>query len=82
MKLDDFEKLQQIAEEDVKIPDTIQEIIRVNNLLPSTIQKWTKLYTKQRFIVATLKTKMNEIYGENLNSINLTTIILGLLQKK
>jgi len=64
MKLDDFEKLQQIAEEDVKIPDTIQEIIRVNNLLPSTIQKWTKLYTKQRFIVATLKTKMNEIYGE------------------
>ena len=59
-----FEKLQQIAEEDVKLPDTLKEIILVNNLLPATIQKWTKLYTKQRFIVATLKTNLNEVYGE------------------
>lgn len=64
MKLEDFEKLQQIADEDIKLPDTIKEIIVVNNLLPATIQKWTKLFSKQKYIVAQLKTSLNQIYGE------------------
>ena len=64
MKLEDFEKLKQIAVEDTKLPDTLKEIMKINNLLPATIQRWTTLYTKQRFIVATLKTQVNEVYGE------------------
>lgn len=64
MKVEDFEILKKYAEEDTTLPDNIEEVIRVNNLLPSTIQKWTKLYTTQKYLVSQLKVSLNKIYGE------------------
>ena len=44
MKVEDFETLKKYAEEDTALPDNIEQVMQVNNLLPSTVQKWTKLY--------------------------------------
>ena len=64
MKVEDFKILKKYAEEDTTLPDNIEEVMRVNNLLPSTIQKWTKLYTTQKYLVSQLKVSLNKIYGE------------------
>lgn len=58
-----FATIQTIAEQDVAMPDKMQEIIDKNNLLPSLIQRWQKLYTKQNYDVQCLKINIDEMYG-------------------
>jgi hypothetical protein len=64
MKVEDFETLKKYAEEDTALPDNIEQVMQVNNLLPSTVQKWTKLYTTQKYLISQLKVNLNKIYGE------------------
>lgn len=62
----DFTKLQTIAEEEVKMPDKIREIVDKNNLLPSLIMKWQKLYANQLYMVKELEIDCCEMYGKKL----------------
>ena len=64
MKVEDFETLKKYAEEDTALPDNIEQVMQVNNLLPSPVQKWTKLYTTQKYLISQLKVNLNKIYGE------------------
>lgn len=64
MTLDDFNKLQSIAEEEIKMPDKFKEIIEKNNLLPSLIMKWQKLYSNQTYIVKKKEIDANIKFAE------------------
>lgn len=58
----DFKKLQEIAEEEVKMPDKMREIVDKNNFLPSLVLKWQKLYANQQYIVKQLEIDCAELY--------------------
>ena len=64
MKLDDFEKLQEVALKEIAMPDTIEKIIEKNNLLPAIVQKWIKLYSTQKIVCSNLTVELGEIYGD------------------
>lgn len=66
MTAEDFKKLQAIAEEEVKMPDKLREIIDKNNYLPTLIMKWQKLYANQLYIVKAMEIDCGEKYGELL----------------
>lgn len=68
MTLEEFERLQQIADKDAEMPDKMDKVAEKNMLLPSIIQKWTKLYSKQKFIVATLTVEQCELYTTLFNA--------------
>lgn len=68
MTLTDFEKIQNIAEKDIAMPDTFEKIMEKNNLLPTIVQKWSKLYNKQKFIVSDLTIKQLELYTQIFNA--------------
>lgn len=60
----DFALIQKSAEETLKMPDKLREVIEKNNLLPSEINKWTKIWSKQYYIVQCLKIDLEKLYGE------------------
>lgn len=64
MNNQDFAKLQKIGEEECQLPDTFEKIMVKNNILPSLVQKWQTLYTKQNFIVQKAKIDLEELYGQ------------------
>ena len=68
MTLEEFERLQTIAEKDTEMPDKLDLVKIKNGLLPALIQKWTKLYSKQKFIVSTLKVEQYELYTKIFNA--------------
>ena len=55
MTIDDFKALQDKATEELKMPDKMSEIIDKNNLLPTYISEWQKLYANQTYIVKDLE---------------------------
>jgi hypothetical protein len=57
MTIDDFKALQDKATEELKMPDKMSEIIDKNNLLPTYIYEWQKLYANQTYIVKDLEIK-------------------------
>lgn len=59
-----FAQLQAIAEVDCKMPDKLLDVAEKNNQLPTIIQRWTKLYTNQKYCVELLKGELDEVYGE------------------
>lgn len=68
MTLDEFERLQQIAAKDVEMPDKLDKIQEKNTLLPAIIQKWTKLYSTQKYLVSNLTIDLGELYTKLFNA--------------
>lgn len=66
--MDEFKRLQKCAEEDLEMPDFLEKILVKNNQLPNIIQKWTKLYSKQKYIVSELTLKQLELYTTLFNA--------------
>lgn len=59
-----FASLQTIGEKYCKIPDTMVEIAKKNNALPTEIQYMQKFYTQQKYEVEKLKIELDELYGQ------------------
>ena len=57
MTVEEFKVLQDKATEELKMPDKMSEIIDKNNLLPTYISEWQKLYANQTYIVKDLEIK-------------------------
>ena len=55
MTVNEFKDLEKKAEEELKMPDKMSEIIDKNNLLPTYISDWQKLYANQTYIVKKLE---------------------------
>ena len=51
MTVQEFKDLQAKATEELKMPDKMSEIIDKNNLLPTFISDWQKLYANQTYIL-------------------------------
>lgn len=66
MKTETFEKIQAAAEEDLKLPDNLKDMIIKNEMVPTIKHKWAKLYSRQRYEVEKLKTDIQVMYGEKL----------------
>lgn len=64
MKLEDFKEIEAKADEDLKMPDTLEAIINKNNILPAIVQEWIKLYQNQKYVCSSLNVEMLEMYGE------------------
>lgn len=64
MNIQEFKDLQTKATEELKMPDKLSEIIEKNNLLPTFISEWQKLYANQTFIVKKLEIDAGVKYGE------------------
>ena len=64
MTVNEFKDLEKKAEEELKMPDKLSEIIDKNNLLPTYISDWQKLYANQTFIVKKLEIDAAVKYGE------------------
>lgn len=62
MTVDEFIALQNKATEELKMPDKMSEIIDKNNLLPTYISEWQKLYANQTYIVKDMEIKAAEKY--------------------
>lgn len=59
-----FKKLQEVGERYCKMPDTLSEIAKKNNSLPTEIQYMQKFYTQQKYEVEKLKIELDELYGQ------------------
>lgn len=64
MTLEEFDKLQLIADNEVSLPNTFDGIMEKNRLLPTLLQKWTKLLSGQKYIYSTLNIELLEMQGE------------------
>ena len=64
MKLADYESLKVRAENELKMPDTIEEIIKKRNQLPGLEQNYTKLLAVQTQLCADLEVDLAELYGK------------------
>lgn len=64
MTVQEFKDLQKKAETELKMPDKMSEIIDKNNLLPTFISDWQKLYANQTYIVKKLEIDAGVKYGE------------------
>lgn len=64
MTIQEFKDLQKKAETELKMPDKMSEIIDKNNLLPTFISDWQKLYANQTYIVKKLEIDAGVKYGE------------------
>lgn len=64
MTVQEFKDLQAKATEELKMPDKMSEIIDKNNLLPTFISDWQKLYANQTYIVKKLEIDAAIKYGE------------------
>jgi hypothetical protein len=64
MTVEEFKVLQDKATEELKMPDKMSEIIDKNNLLPTFISDWQKLYANQTYIVKKLEIDAAIKYGE------------------
>ena len=64
MTIAEFKKLQEQAKEELKMPDNLSGIMEKNNLLPTYIYEWQRLYADLTYIVKDMKIKANEKYGE------------------
>lgn len=62
MTVEEFKVLQDKATEELKMPDKMSEIIDKNNLLPTFISEWQKLYANQTYIVKDMEIKAAEKY--------------------
>lgn len=81
MNIDEFKQLREDADEDVKMPDTMEAIIQKNNLLPAIVQKWTKLYNIQEFLCSRLNIELMQIYGEIYKCYKFSKLTKDLQQK-
>lgn len=59
-----FAQLQQVGERYCTMPDTMAEIAKKNNALPTEIQYMQKFYTQQKYEVEKLKIELDELYGQ------------------
>lgn len=64
MTVQEFKVLEKKAETELKMPDKMSEIIDKNNLLPTFISDWQKLYANQTYIVKKLEIDAAIKYGE------------------
>ena len=64
MTIQEFKELEKSAEEEIKMPDTLREVIEKNNYLPTLINKYQKLYANQTYIVKSLEIDAAVKYGE------------------
>lgn len=64
MTIQEFKELEKSAEEEIKMPDTLREVIDKNNYLPTLINKYQKLYANQTYIVKSLEIDAAVKYGE------------------
>lgn len=64
MTVQEFKELEKKAETELKMPDKMSEIIDKNNLLPTFISDWQKLYANQTYIVKKLEIDSAIKYGE------------------
>lgn len=64
MTVQEFKELEKKAETELKMPDKMSEIIDKNNLLPTFISDWQKLYANQTYIVKKLEIDAAIKYGE------------------
>ena len=64
MTVQEFKDLQAKATEELKMPDKMSEIIDKNNLIPTFISDWQKLYANQTYIVKKLEIDAAIKYGE------------------
>jgi hypothetical protein len=64
MTIKEFQDLEKVVEEELKMPDGLREVIDKNNYLPTLIGKYQKLYANQTYIVKKLEIDAGEKYGE------------------
>ena len=64
MTIKEFQDLEKVVEEELKMPDGLREVIDKNNYLPTLIGKYQKLYANQTYIVKKLEIDASEKYGE------------------
>lgn len=59
-----FADIQKIGEQYCTMPDSLAEIAKKNNALPTQIQYMQKFYTQQKYEVEKLKIELDELYGK------------------
>lgn len=64
MTIQEYKQLEAKATEELKMPDKLSEIIEKNNLLPTYISDWQKLFANQTFIVKKMEIDAGVKYGE------------------
>ena len=64
MTIKEFQDLEKVVEEELKMPDGLRDVIDKNNYLPTLIGKYQKLYANQTYIVKKLEIDAGEKYGE------------------
>jgi hypothetical protein len=64
MNLETFKQVEEKAKTDLSMPDTLEAIIKKNNILPAVIQEWIKLYQDQKYVCASLNVELLELYGD------------------
>ena len=64
MNLETFRQVEEQAKTDLSMPDTLEAIIKKNNILPAVIQEWIKLYQDQKYVCASLNIELLELYGD------------------
>lgn len=63
MTLEDFKTLQDMATEELALPDTFEGMEKKNRLQPTVVQKWTKLCSRQKYVVNCLNIELLEMQG-------------------
>ena len=64
MTIKEFQDLEKVVEEELKMPDGLRDVIDKNNYLPTLIGKYQKLYANQTYIVKKLEIDAAEKYDE------------------
>lgn len=81
MKLADYEELKIRADKELKMPDTIEGIIKRRNTLPADEQKYTKLLATQTQLCADLEVDLAELYGKLYKCYKFPRMNKELIQK-
>ena len=62
MTLKEFQDLQEKANIDIKMPDTLKEMIQKNNIMPTLVMEWQKLVADQTYVVKAKEIDLSEKY--------------------
>ncbi len=64
MKKELFLSIKNEAIADLRVPDSLPEMMEHRKVLPSIIQKWTEYYTQQMAVIKALEVKKVETYAK------------------
>ncbi len=64
MTKEKYEEFQKKAEEDVKMPEDMNELMKKNDIMATLIQEWIKISSRQAYNVMQIDERINQLKGK------------------